>query len=297
MSKKKKEKNTAKKLVLPLILIIAVTTVALLSYFGVIELPFLKNENPSQTESTVSDTSSEIQKTTKPQENTTVSETEKVTEETTESTTEESTREASTEEVKPDVTDSEKESLRKTLSYIGSMYDFDSFSSSQNNAYEKILRGVISPSGVSYIYNLYYGRTAEYFETEKDSFADEDPGKRDPLDKFGTYYRYGRVNADNVDSIIKDVFGVNPDRSKAEIKENGVTVIYYTDGFYYFACEEGGSVGVTAKILSLDKNSDETFTAVYELRYDDDESTFIGKRTAQCKKSGSQWKIMSFNNA
>lgn len=293
MSKKKKSQPA--KIVLPTILILIVTAVLALSYFDVIDLPFLNRETPTEPSSSpVSQTSGTTEKTTKAEETSSTETTEETTEETSVETTEETTEESTS---APVVTADEKESLRKTLSYIGSMYDFETFSASQKDAYEKLLRGIISPSGVCFIYNLYYGRTAEYFETTKDSFAEEEPDKRDPLDKFGTYYRYGRVKADNVDSIIKNVFGVEPKRSGAEIKENGVSVIYYNDGYYYFACEEGGSVGVTAKIVSLEENDDGSFTAVYEMTYDDDESTYIGRFKTECRKNGESWQIMSIKAA
>ncbi len=279
--------SAAKKIAIPAVLAVAVTAAASLSYFGVIDIPFIDGK----TETAVTSSAVISQKETSAVKESTSS---KVTESTSENTTEttEATQ-APTTEIQADTA-----SLSRLLGCVGGMYDLAGYSSTGKNAYRKILGSVLSPFGIDQVYSLYCKNDAEYFETQKNNFGEEPEEKRDPLGKFTQSYRYGKISADNVDYLIENVFGTVPDRSKAEIKENGSCRVYYLDGFYYFSCEDGGSVGTKADIRLNEASGDGTYNVVYDLYSDDDENTFIGTYKSVCRPAVSdgkmQWTVLSF---
>ena len=280
-------KKSAAKIVAPAVVAVAAFSVVALAHFGVIEIPNLSN---TEAVTDVSETT-ESTKTTKKTDDA---------EKTTETSQSESTEEATsqTETTLPEVKLDSEKSLEKLLASAGSMYDFTGYSSTAKNAYREALGAIISPFGIESIYYDFCKGGVDYFETPEENFGAEEKEKRDPLEKFNNSYRYGRVSADNIDTIISDVFGAVADRDNALITEKSVCRVYYLDGYYYFSCEEGGNVEAVADIVTAQKNSDGTYTVTYQLKYDDGEGTPIGTFIALCTENGnnakSPWKLLSF---
>lgn len=113
-----------------------------------------------------------------------------------------------------------------------------------------------------------------FYDTGKVEFS----GVHDPLNLFYNpssgphpYYRY---NGENVDKIIRNVYGVEPDHNY-EVRidwYNGIDVYsYYHDGYYYTAALasgiEEGIDGYEAKL-----NDDGTYTVKYDIGAGEDES-------------------------
>lgn len=94
-----------------------------------------------------------------------------------------------------------------------------------------------------------FDRYSDYDETgETREFA------ADPKGMFTDDFGYVKLNADQVDFILKNILCVEPDRTKTDddfdtSEYYGVFDYYYNDGFYYYQLEEGGGGGKAPEIM------------------------------------------------
>ncbi len=91
------------------------------------------------------------------------------------------------------------------------------------------------------------------------------PGE-DPRGIFtNEYLGVDRVNADFIDSIVREVFCVEPDHSY-EFKIDNQILTYYDNGYYYIYGLEGGSApGLHLKSHTVDENG--VYTIVYRAEF------------------------------
>ncbi len=86
----------------------------------------------------------------------------------------------------------------------------------------------------------------------------------DPMNMFTESFGYIKLNADDVDWILKNVLNVTPDRSKTDDDfdksgYHGVFNYYYCDGYYYYEVEEGGGGGYGYKVIDCSEQQDGSY--------------------------------------
>ena len=171
--------------------------------------------------------------------------------------------------------------LLENFSMFGTPFEF---SSSDPSAYQTLLENLLEYCTGTTLYTYIYGKEAEYVNASDGLFKNSPKAQRDPLDKFGEFGCYGKVNADEIDWIIRNVFGVTPDRNNATIFNGNGCCAYYHNNYYYFACV-GSEFEFGNHII---KNKSVTSDNVYTIEIDvnvisyDEISTYCGSCKIVC---------------
>ena len=125
---------------------------------------------------------------------------------------------------------------------------------------------MIQNSGVSFYFSSkdvddYSDQDYYYTYNYKDGKESEFP--IDPLNQFNGG-SYCRLDANQVDWILKNVLCVTPDRTKTDddfdtSKYHGIFNYYYYDGYYYYAIEDGGGGGNFPEIIDYSEQPDGSY--------------------------------------
>ncbi len=184
--------------------------------------------------------------------------------------------------------------LLKNIDICG--YPFE-YSATDPQAYETVLSEMLGPYTTVPLYEYIYGKEAVYVDATNGCFKDSPEAEHDPLNKFGDFYRYGKVLADEIDWIIKNVFNISPDRLNATIMNGENCLVYYFENYYYFSCGDGGDVGVYPVIKNKSVDANNIYTIKYDLISKGDNLTYEGTFEIVCElKSISgkrQWSFTS----
>lgn len=106
-------------------------------------------------------------------------------------------------------------------------------------------------------YEIFYAGSNSEGEVHRDFDSD-------PLYKFDDAPGYIKFNADQLDSVLENVFCVEPDRTKTS-EDLGVTSyeegygFYYHDGYYYFWYDEGGGGDYSPEIVDYTEQPDGSY--------------------------------------
>ncbi len=97
----------------------------------------------------------------------------------------------------------------------------------------------------------------------------------DPKGLFTDDFGYVKLNADQIDFILKNILCVEPDRTKTDddFDTTGFNVLfdyYYSDGFYYYQYEEGGGGRLAPHIVDFSRQADGSYIIKLS-SYDEDE--------------------------
>ena len=188
-------------------------------------------------------------------------------------------------------------SLLKNIDFCG--YPFE-YSSSSSDAYINILSELLGPYTGVPLYRHIYGKEETYVNAPDGLLAHLPESKRDPQNCFGEGYRYGKISADEIDWIIKNVFNVEPDRNKATVQGGENCSVYYFDNYYYFSCGDGGDVVVYPVITNKKVNSDNSYDIEYDLISSADNTTREGSYKVVCKlkniNNKRQWTLISIKD-
>lgn len=164
------------------------------------------------------------------------------------------------------------------------------YSHNSSDAYQKLLTKLLEPISATTFYKYIYNKEAEYVEATEGSFQ-ATPGQLDPMKKYGEYYRYGKVSADEIDWIIRNIFNVTPNRAKATITpddnfSNAARNIYFYEDYYYFDCGDGGDCASYPVIKTKRADENNVYTVEFDLFYgmkdDSYADTYDGSYKAVC---------------
>lgn len=110
-------------------------------------------------------------------------------------------------------------------------------------------------------------------------------GTPDPLnllDRMNSgYYEYNRYKAENVDWIIRNIFGLEPDHSLLISDESYHTPMYYHDGYYYSYYSPTGMVEYAGDIIDCSADQNGVYTLKFEILNPDD--TYAGYIVVKAK--------------
>lgn len=184
--------------------------------------------------------------------------------------------------------------LLENVDFCG--YPFE-YSASDSDAYKTVLSELLGPYTSVPLYEYIYGKDIVYVDATNGCFKDSPKAEQDPLNKYGNNYRYGKVSADEIDWIIKNIFNVSPDRLNATIMNDENCVVYYFENHYYFSCGDGGDVGVHSVIKDKQVNENNVYTIEYDLISNGDNSTCEGTYEIVCElkyiDGNRQWSFIS----
>ena len=171
-----------------------------------------------------------------------------------------------------EATDEDFKELEKTLVNMDSLGRPPVYSCNDSDAYHKLLRELLEQIQSTTFYKYIYNKEAEYVDSTQGYFKST-PEQLDPLKKFVEYYRYGKVPADEIDWIIKNIFNVTPDRANStvvsEYSGSTFTEIYCYDNYYYFSCGDGGDCGSYPVIKTKQADENNVYIVEFDLFYGD----------------------------
>ncbi len=103
----------------------------------------------------------------------------------------------------------------------------------------------------------------------------------DPLNQYADSFGYLKLNADDIDFILRNVLCVEPDRTKTDEDFDSSRYLtlfnyYYYDGYYYYEFDEGGGGGPRFKFIDCVQQPDGSYIVKYT---DYDESFAIDHMT------------------
>lgn len=128
-------------------------------------------------------------------------------------------------------------------------------------------------------------------------------GSPDPLSCFQSSYNgsyeYNRYKAENVDWIVKNVYGIEPDHNLKVLEYNGESVyMYYYDGYYYVAYVATGMAEYFGDFVEKDVDENGVYDLKIEVLVPDDELVGYKYVKARLKMVDGEkvWEIIEIEN-
>lgn len=157
------------------------------------------------------------------------------------------------------------------------------YSSADSSAYQTLLVKLLAaPSDITPLYYFFYEKHVDIVTASNGQFKDSPGSQLDPLSKFGGFHMYGKVNADEIDWIIKNVFGVTPNRDNATIIMENECHVYYYENYYYFMAYEGGFIGGSYEIRNKEVDSNNVYTIEIDYFYVGNDPEYEGTYKIVC---------------
>lgn len=267
------QKTNSKKIIVTVLSIVVILIVAifLLAFFGVFKIPFMEN-NPSEVYREEQSTSQE-----------------------------DPTYEATTMLTNDNLIADEDDfnnfvSLLKNIKSLGYLFEYSSYDS---NAYRIVLSELFGPYTETPLYSYMFNKKAEYFDALDGTFENSQTAECDPLNKFGKFYRYGKLPADEIDWLIKNIFSATPNRNDSTIMDGEECQLYYYENCYYFACGDGGGLGVYPVIKTKHADENNRYTIECDLISCDDNATYEGTYEILCElkniEGNRRWSLLSIS--
>lgn len=150
-----------------------------------------------------------------------------------------------------------------------------------------------------------YNLTIGVFGSYRCFFDDEEYvyGTPDPLSylqsSYSGSYEYNRYKAENVDWIVKNVYGIEPDHNLKVLEYNGESVyMYYYDGYYYVAYLATGMAEYFGDFVKKDVDENGVYDLKIEVLVPDDELVGYKYVKARLKMVDGEkvWEIIEIEN-